>query len=242
MSTAGRLHVPLDLGEGPPLALLHGFGMRPFVYRHTATLLAERSRVVVPDLFAQRGHWSYQRTVDAFVATLDHLEIERVSLLGHSFGGGIELGFACEHPERVVELVFSDTLAVSEEWGLADEALRRPWDLLRLATGPATAAFASQWLAHPFQLASAAWWGFRSRRDGPIADVAWAEIPAHVLWANRDSLLSRSDGAEFAEQLGATFTVARSPDGRPVDHDWMFVNPHLFVAHLLELGLHALSG
>ncbi|HMK62692.1 MAG TPA: alpha/beta fold hydrolase [Acidimicrobiales bacterium] len=241
MSPVERLHVPVDVGQGPPLVLLHGFGMHPLVYAPTAALLAERSRVIIPDLFAMRGRWSFERTLDALVATLDFLDLERVSLLGHSFGGGIELGLAGELPERVVELVFSDTLAVSQEWGLADEALRHPWELLRLATGPATVAFVGQWLVHPRQLVSAAWWGFHSRRDGPIADVAHAGIPAHVMWANRDSILSRADGEKFAEQLGATFTVARSFDGRPVDHDWMFQNPHLFVAHLLSLGLRVLS-
>ncbi len=59
--------------------------------------------------------------------SLDRLGLERVSMLGHSSGGGIELGFAVRHPERNVELVFSDTLAVSREWVLAREALSRPW-------------------------------------------------------------------------------------------------------------------
>lgn len=220
--------------------LLQGFGMRPDTYRATADVLASGARVVIPDLFAVRGPWRYRRVLDAFVATLDDLGLDRVSMIGHSFGGGIELGFAASYPERVVELVFSDTLAVSEEWGLADEALRRPWGLVRLATWPAATAFVSQWLAHPRQMLSAAWWGFRSTRYGAISVVAERGIPAHVLWANRDSILPRADGREFAERLGATFTVAHSPDGRPIDHDWMFQNPRLFVAHLQALGLLAL--
>ena len=64
----------------------------------------------------------------------------------------------------------------------------------------------------------------------------------HVLWANRDSILSQSDGREFAKRLNGTFTVASAPDGRPVDHDWMFESPHLFVAHLFSLDLLALEG
>ncbi len=222
--------------------LLHGYGMRPFVYRHTAELMADRCRVLVPDLFDVRGRWDHGRVVGALAATLDEFGLGRVSVIGHSFGGGIELGFAARHPERVTELVFSDTLAVSEAWGLADEALRHPWGLLYLVTASATVAFASEWLAHPRQMAEAAWWGFRSTRDGPAEEVCEAGIPSHVLWASRDSILSRQDGEEFAKRLGATFTVARSPDGRPVDHDWMFQNPRLFVAHLLDLHLSAFAG
>jgi hypothetical protein len=61
------------------------------------------------------------------------------------------------------------------------------------------------------------------------------------MWANRDSVLSRSDGSRFAAALGAPFIVASSPDGRTIDHDWMFQQPELFFEHLIGLGLEALS-
>jgi pimeloyl-ACP methyl ester carboxylesterase len=215
--------------------------MRPATYGRLADLLAPRCRVVIPDLFAIKGAWSYPKVLDDFTATLDRLDLERVTLLGHSFGGGLELGFASFFPERVVELVFSDTLAVQREWGLADEALRHPIRLLRLATPPAAAAFARSWIEHPRQLLEAAWWGFTSGRDNVSDDVARAGLPAHVLWANRDSILSRSDGERFAHELNASFTVASAPDRRPIDHDWMFQEPELFVAHLEELKLSALA-
>jgi pimeloyl-ACP methyl ester carboxylesterase len=240
------LPVPVDVGAGDPVAILHGYGMLPATYRRTAELLAgggagRPCRVVVPNLFAVGGAWSFERVVHAFTLTLDELRVDRVTLVGHSFGGGIELGFAAAHPDRVVELVFSDTLAVSEEWGLADEALRHPVGLLRLATGPAALAFATQWVVHPRAMLSAAWWGFRSKRDGSIGAVAEAGIPAHVLWANRDSILPRADGERFAELLGATFTVATSPTRRYIDHDWMFGDPPLFVRHLRRLHLRIMS-
>lgn len=247
MTTVGeRLPVPVDMGSGRAVALLHGYGMRPVTYRHTARLLAEGGagrpcRVVVPNLFSLHGRWSFGRVVNAFSATLDDLGLERVTLIGHSFGGGIELGFAASHPERVEELVFSDTLAMSEEWGLADEALRHPFGLLRLATAPAAFAFTTQALFHPSQMAVAAWWGFTSKRTSFIDAVAAAGIPAHVLWANRDSIIPRSDGQAFAARLHANFTVAHAPDGRPIDHDWMFQDPPLFVAHLGGLGLRMAS-
>ena len=99
----------------------------------------------------------------------------------------------------MVELVFSDTLAVSREWGLADEALRHPLRLLRLATPTAAAAFARSWIEHPRQLVDAALVGFHERPGRRQRGRApSAGLPAHVLWANRDSILSRSDGERFA--------------------------------------------
>jgi len=235
------LEVPIDIGAGPPVVLLHGYAMRPETYRRLAELLAPRCRVIVPDLFAFRGPWSYPAVLDAFTAALDRLGLDRVTLIGHSFGGGIELGFASLFPGRVVELVFSDTLAVSREWGLADEALRHPLGLLWLATPTAAAAFARSWITHPRQLVEAGWWGFTSGRDGASEAVARAGLSAHVVWANRDSILARGDGEQFARVLHASFTVASSPDGRPIDHDWMFLQPELFFAHLEGLELHALA-
>jgi pimeloyl-ACP methyl ester carboxylesterase len=234
------LEVPIDTGAGPPVVLLHGYAMRPSTYGGLVDLLARRCRVVVPDLFALPGRWSYPDVLDAFTASLTRLGIGRATIIGHSFGGGIELGFASQFPERVVELVFSDTLAVSREWGLADEALRHPIRLLNLATPTAAAAFARSWAEYPRQLVDAGWWGFRSGRDGAVEAIAQAGLRAHVLWANRDSILTRQDGERFADELDASFTVAAAADGRPIDHDWMFQEPELFFAHLEALGLDAL--
>ncbi len=123
--------------------------------------------MIIPDLFGFRGPWRYPAVLDAFTATLDRLGLDQVTLIGHSFGGGIELGFASRFPGRVVELVFSDTLAVSREWGLADEALRHPAGVA--GSGHAAGRCrvrAHSWLTHPRQLVDAGWWGFTSDRDG----------------------------------------------------------------------------
>ena len=174
-------------------------------------------------------------------ATLDDLGLDRVSLLGHSFGGGIELGFAARSPDRVVELVFSDTLAASREWSLAHEVLRHPVRLVRLAAPNTASAFLRTSVDHPRQLVGAAWWGFTSGRVTDAEDVAGAGLPAHVLWANRDSILDSSDGRRFAHDLHASFTIASAPNGRKMDHDWMFQDFDVFFDHLLDLGLKALS-
>jgi pimeloyl-ACP methyl ester carboxylesterase len=235
------LDVPIDNGDGPAVVLLHGFAMRPQTYASLAALLARQCRVVVPDLFKMRGTWSYPRALDAFTSTLDQLDLEQVTLIGHSFGGGIELGFAARYPERATDLVFSDTLAVSREWRLAEEALSHPERLVQLASRRSITAFARSWASHPRQLVGAARWAFVSDREYDAKTCAHSGIPAHVLWANRDSILARSDGMKFADALGASFTVAFSPDRRPVDHDWMFEQPDLFFTHLKELKLKALS-
>lgn len=233
------LPTPIDVGQGAPVIVLTGYALRPHTYSGTARQLAGQARVVVPDLFALRGPWSYPRVLETFMRTLDDLGLDRVTLIGHSFGGAIQLGFAARHPERIVELVFADTLAVAEEWALAREALSHPTKLVRMATPTAALDFFTLWSTRPRQLAGAAWWGFRSGRSREISTIARSGLPTHVLWANRDSLLARDDGERFARELGATFTVVDAAGD--VDHDWMYRHPELFAAELKKLDLIALG-
>jgi pimeloyl-ACP methyl ester carboxylesterase len=227
---------------GPPIVLLQGFALQPRTYLDLAVRLAEQCRVVVPPLFAlPGGSWSADQVLDDLEATFDHLGFDQVTMVGHSFGGGVELHYAARHPGRVRELVFVDTLAMSHEWSLAAEALH-PVHLLWMATRRAAVDFTASVLSHPRSLAQAGWWGFRSDRRQEVAAVAATGIPCHVLWAERDSLLTRSDGASFAADLGATFTVVRGHDRRPVDHDWLYRHPSLAVEELERLGLSALGG
>jgi pimeloyl-ACP methyl ester carboxylesterase len=233
----------ISIGDGPTIVLLHGYAMQPRIYTPMARLLADRVRVVIPDIQALPARWTFDHAIDCLELTLDDLQVSRVSLLGHSFGGGLELGLAARSPERVAECVFSDTLGVSSKMSLAREALSHPLGDLRLATPPAVSAFVRSWVRHPGQLASSALWAFSSDREDDIEIIANARVPCHVLWAEQDTILNRRDGREFARRLNATFTVAERPPGYgPIDHDWMFDDPELFVAHLDKLGLRALTG
>jgi pimeloyl-ACP methyl ester carboxylesterase len=228
----------VSIGEGPAVVILQGFAMRPATYLPLARLLADRVQVVIPALFELPGRWSYTKARLGLEATLDHYGLEAVTLIGHSFGGALELGLAAEQPSRVVECVFSDTLALKQGFGLAAEALRHAWLLGRMASRASVSAFAISTMTHPFQLAEAGLWAFGSDRSSDMTEVVRADIPCHVLWASRDTLLARSDGQAFAQRLGADFHVAQ---GAVVDHDWMFDSPELFADHLMKLGLVAFN-
>jgi pimeloyl-ACP methyl ester carboxylesterase len=233
----------ISVGDGPTIVLLHGYAMQPITYVPMARLLADRARVVIPEIQALPGRWTFEQAIDCLELTLDDLEVSRVSFLGHSFGGGLELGLAARSPERVAECVFSDTLGVNSKVSLAREALSHPIGDFRLVTRSAVSAFVRSWVTHPVQLASSALWAFSSDREDDIEIIANARVPCHVLWAERDTILNRRDGMEFARRLNATFTIAERPPGyEPIDHDWMFDDPELFAEHLEKLGLRALSG
>jgi pimeloyl-ACP methyl ester carboxylesterase len=235
------LRVGVDVGIGPAILMLPGFAMTPGLYRRTAERLAQRCRVIVVDIYRVRGPWRRDDIVDRLATTIEELGCVHVTFIGHSFAGGIELAFATRFPEHVRELVFADTLATSREIGLADEALRHPVRFLWMATPAAALSFGSTFAAHPRQMTEAAWFGFRSGRARDCGRVAELGIRAHVLWANRDSILTRADGREFAHELDASFTVVRTRDGKPVDHDWVYRHPYLFASHVEQLDLIAMQ-
>jgi 3-oxoadipate enol-lactonase len=99
-------------GDGPPVVLVHaGVGDRR-LWDGQMDAFSARHRVVRLDLrgFGESAipglPFSY---VDDLRALLDHLEIERTSVVGNSFGGRVSLDFALEHPERTTSLVLVDS-------------------------------------------------------------------------------------------------------------------------------------
>ncbi|MFI6564442.1 alpha/beta fold hydrolase [Streptomyces sp. NPDC050534] len=108
--------------EGPrdsdalPLVFIHGWTANRHRWDHQMTYFAEKRRVIRLDL---RGHGDSTgagvRTVAELakdvVALLDHLEVRRAVLVGHSMGGMIAQTITLDHPERVERLVLVDSIS-----------------------------------------------------------------------------------------------------------------------------------
>ena len=99
-------------GDGPATVLLHGLNANARYWTGTASLL--RGPVYIPD---QRFHGAtgplpggvgLNDTRGDLLAWLDALGLERVDLVGHSWGGKVALDFAAAHGERVRRLVLVD--------------------------------------------------------------------------------------------------------------------------------------
>ncbi len=95
----------------PPLVMIHGGLENAHAWQPVAIRLAERWRVIAPDL---RGHGESDRAPGGDYAILDFagdiaalfdtLEIERAALGGHSLGGAVATAFAALYPEKVTRL------------------------------------------------------------------------------------------------------------------------------------------
>jgi pimeloyl-ACP methyl ester carboxylesterase len=109
---AGRLRVHFaEAGDGPPLLLLHGWPQHFWCWRRVVPQLAGDFRLICPDLRGfgwtntpGRGYDSETFAADA-VALLDALELERVGLIGHDWGGFAGFLVALRNPGRVSALL-----------------------------------------------------------------------------------------------------------------------------------------
>jgi pimeloyl-ACP methyl ester carboxylesterase len=102
-------------GQGPALLLLHGIGGSSLTWKHVIARLAERYTVIAPDLLGHgaserlRGDYSlgaHASTVRDLLVKLGH---DRVTVCGHSLGGGVAMVFSYQFPERCERLVLVDS-------------------------------------------------------------------------------------------------------------------------------------
>jgi len=97
-------------GDGSPLFILHGWGNCSKVMKPMGDLLKHHSKVYLVDLpgFGQslfpEDLWNSVNYADCLFEYLLLHGIEKVSLLGHSFGGKVAMSFAAKYPNHIEKL------------------------------------------------------------------------------------------------------------------------------------------
>jgi pimeloyl-ACP methyl ester carboxylesterase len=112
-------------GSGPVLLLIHGVGDNSKSWGPVHAKLAQRFTVIAPDLLghgeSDKPHADY--SLPAFANgmrdLLAVLGIERVTVVGHSFGGGVAMQFAYQYPQLVERIVLVSAGGVAQEVSLA---------------------------------------------------------------------------------------------------------------------------
>jgi pimeloyl-ACP methyl ester carboxylesterase len=98
-------------GSGPALLLLHGIANSSDTWARVAPLLSKDYTVIAPDLLghgesaAPRGDYSLGAHASGARDVATALGHDRVTVVGHSLGGGIAMQFAYQFPERTERLV-----------------------------------------------------------------------------------------------------------------------------------------
>ena len=98
-------------GDGPPLLALHGLASSANWYDIVSRLLRDRYHIYAPD---QRGHgqttsapdgYDWKTLSDDLAGMLDHIGLDQVAVMGHSWGGNVATNFAADYPGRVSRLI-----------------------------------------------------------------------------------------------------------------------------------------
>ena len=101
----------VKVGSGPALLLLHGLGCDHTTWLPVIATLSRRYTVIAPDLLGHgrsakpRADYSLGGYANGMRDLLTVLGIDKVTVVGHSFGGGVAMQFGYQFPERTERMV-----------------------------------------------------------------------------------------------------------------------------------------
>ncbi|HUV09804.1 MAG TPA: alpha/beta fold hydrolase [Acidimicrobiia bacterium] len=246
LRVAGRAAACLEAGEGRTVVFLHGWGLSHRAYRDAVRgLAASGVRVLAPALPGFSGTAAlpadeanlegYAAWVAAF---LDEMEIsEPAMLVGHSFGGGVGIVTAHDHPSRVGALVLVNAIggatwtrdgelvtAMADRpwwnWGLHFSAdLGGPIQLAKVLPVVFSEALPNLVL-DPRAFVHAA----RLARDADLTTelevLHRRGLPVVVVWSPRDRIVTEASVEALCEALGDAPTISV-----PGGHNWLLADP-----------------
>lgn len=115
-----------DEGSGEAILLIHGMGGSSKTWSGVIPMLAEKYRVIAPDLLGHgqsdkpRGDYSVGAFAVLLRDLLDELGVSRATVVGHSLGGGVAMQFAHQHRQ------YCERLVLISSGGFGDDVGRVP--------------------------------------------------------------------------------------------------------------------
>jgi pimeloyl-ACP methyl ester carboxylesterase len=128
----GHRRAYVKTGAGPVVVLLHGLGCDHTTWEPVIESLARRYTVIAPDLLGHgrsdkpRADYSVGGYANGVRDLLTVLGIDRATVVGHSFGGGVAMQFAYQFPERTERLVLVASGGLGPEVTPAIRAITTP--------------------------------------------------------------------------------------------------------------------
>jgi pimeloyl-ACP methyl ester carboxylesterase len=245
----GRRAAYGEAGSGPAVVFLHGWGLDHKAYKRALSRLVSAGvRVIAPALPGFGGTAAIEDT-DCSISSYgswvaDFLEAlgveEPVLVMGHSFGGGVAIAFAHDHPHRARGLVLVNSIGAStwirhgsivhsmEQRPLWDWGLHFPADLWPLGQArrvlPVILAEALPNLRRdPLTFLRSARLARSADLTPQLEALKRRRLPMVVLWGTRDQIITRASFEEMCEVLGQPETV--TVDG---SHSWLIADPDAF--------------
>jgi pimeloyl-ACP methyl ester carboxylesterase len=238
-----------EAGTGPALLFLHGWGLDHKAYKRALSRLVSAGlRVLAPALPGFGGTAALPPALADFTGYanwvaefLRSVGVDKPALvMGHSFGGGVAIQFAHDHPDQVRGLVLVNSVGGSA-WTLRGTTLRSmaqrplwdwglhfPADLLPVRQArrvlPVIVAEAlPNLMRDPRSFWMAAGLARRADLTAELAELRDRGLPVVVLWGQSDQLITRASFEDMCTTLGDPEIVTV-----PGNHSWLIADPDAF--------------
>lgn len=156
-STRGPLAYEVS-GEGEWITFCHALGTDRQIWSSQIPALRRNFSVLTYDLrghgqsaVAGDGNYSFEAMAEDLLDLMDHLHIDRTSLVGISVGGEIAQTLAARDAERVEKLLLSSTACYSDP-ARADVWNSRIAEALAYGMKPVAAAAVRRWFSEDFRV------------------------------------------------------------------------------------------
>ncbi|MBW3669657.1 MAG: alpha/beta hydrolase [Actinobacteria bacterium] len=235
-------------GEGLPVVFLHGWGLGQHAYKRALKRLVQLDcRVYAPALPGFGGTPDLPGphvTFEAYAGWVERF-MEAVGLdepafvVGHSFGGGVAIKLAHDHPDRVRTLVLVNSIGGSAwssgergdksmaERPLWDWGLHFPRDLLDPARiTRVLPVVLEDALPNAIRNPRALWKVANLARHANLTveleELKRRKVPVVVLWGDQDTIIPRASFDALCAAVGSEGEVVGG------SHSWLLADPDAF--------------
>ncbi|MFC1975597.1 alpha/beta fold hydrolase [Chloroflexota bacterium] len=228
---------PESADEGPTFVLLHGSLFNAFTWNEVMDFFSEQGQVVAYDQipyglseklvagdWAERNPYTSEAAIDQLFLLLDALGVDKVVLVGNSYGGTLAVQAALAQPERVEALILVDAAVYVQEempaWLLELPQVRRLGPLFARQLGQSE-AFIRQTYLNPDQISNermtlttihtqvedwdiALWEYLRAWGVGTpdfVTRIPTIQQPALVITGDSDAVVPVSDSQRLDSEL-----------------------------------------
>ncbi|HUC37293.1 MAG TPA: alpha/beta fold hydrolase [Acidimicrobiales bacterium] len=222
--------------DGPPVVFLHGWALGSRAYRRAIRRLTTRGcRVYAPALPSFGGTAdlpSGSMNLDGYshwvASFMTEVGIDEPALvIGHSFGGGVAIKLARNHPTLVRYLVLLNAIGSVDarsmwEWAIGFGQEFWPVSATVAMMQAMRADLLPNFLRNPLGLARAALIAQSADLRAELAELKKAEVPVLALTSEGDRVIPRSAFEALCDTVGADHRVVSG------GHAWLLVDPDSF--------------
>ena len=222
-------------GTGEAIVLIHGLAGSSVTWRDVMPRLAEDYDVIAPDLLGHgesakpMGDYSLGAMASGLRDLLAILDVEKATIVGQSFGGGVAMQLAYQHPDLCNRLVLVGSGGLGREVS---------W-LLRLCSMPGAEQLMPLIFPRPVASIGSAIGGFLHDRGlrAPLASEMWRAYSSLAGAENRKAFVRTmrgviEPGGQTVSALDRLYLAAHLPTmivwG---DHDAIIPVDHAYAAH-----------